>query len=69
MLGLETIFVGTHDLTHGKVAALRDLDYRKKYELAYRGDLKKYGQELTLDRANKKLLVQSMTRSDSALSP
>jgi hypothetical protein len=57
MLGLETIFVETHDLTHGKVAAFRDFDYRKKCELAYREDLKKYGQELTLDRANKKLLV------------
>lgn len=59
---MEAIFVGTHDVTHGKVAALRNLDYRKKYELAYRDDLKKYGQELTLDRANKKLLVQSITR-------
>jgi hypothetical protein len=62
MLGLETIFVGTHDVTHGKVAALRNLDYRKKYELSYREDLKKYGQELTLDRANKKLLVRRITR-------
>jgi len=57
------IFVGTHDLTHSKVASLRDPEYRKKYEQAYYEDLNKYGQELTLDRANKKFLTQRMTRS------
>jgi len=62
LCALGPIFVGTHDVTHGRVAALRNPDYRKKYELAYREDLKKYGQELALERANKKLLMQSLTR-------
>jgi hypothetical protein len=60
---LEPIFVGTHDITHAKVASLRKPDYRKKYEGAYHEDLKKYGQELTLDGANKKILVESITRA------
>jgi len=59
---MGSIFVGTHDVSHGKVASLRQPEYRKKYEQAYRDDLKKYGEELTLDRANKRLLMRSITR-------
>jgi hypothetical protein len=59
---LEPIFAGTHDITHGKVASLRRPEYRRKYEQAYNEDLKQYGEELTLDRANKKLLMLRITR-------
>jgi len=56
------IFVGTHDLTHSKVASLRRPEYRKNYERAYMQDLKRYGDEMTLERANKILLERSLTR-------
>jgi len=59
---LSAIYVGAHDIAHGEAKRLRDPRYRKQYELAYQEDLKKYDGELTLDRANERLLVQSKTR-------
>jgi hypothetical protein len=58
---LEPIFVGTHDMTHSKVASLRRPEYRERYERAYNDDLKQHG-ELTLDRANRVLSGQIATR-------
>jgi len=55
---LEAIYVGAADIARGKVRSLRNPEYRKKYEDAYRLDLKRYGVELTLEEANKKLLAR-----------
>jgi len=56
--GLEAIFVGAADIAAGKIGSLRNPSYRKKYENAYREDLKRYGGELTLEIANKRLIVR-----------
>jgi len=53
------IFVGAHDIAAGKVGTLRNPANRKKYENAYRLDLKRYDGELTLEKANKRLLVMA----------
>jgi len=53
--GLEAIYVGAADIAGGKVGTLRNPDNRKRYEKAYREDLKRYGGELTLEKANRKL--------------
>ena len=50
--GLEAIYVGAADIARGKVGSLRNPAYRKKYEDAYRLDLKRYGGELSLEHAN-----------------
>ena len=55
---MEAIYVGAADIARGKVGSLRNPDYRKKYENAYREDLKRYGGELTLEMANKRLIVR-----------
>lgn len=49
---MKPIFIGAHDVARRKVVTLQKTDYRKRYETAYRKDLKRWGGELTLERAN-----------------
>jgi len=56
---LELIYVGTNDIATRKIARLRNPEYRRRYLLAYQEDLKKYGHELTLQEANKRLLFRT----------
>jgi hypothetical protein len=55
----DAIIVGIHDIARGRARSLRKPERRKIYEDAYRKDLKRYGKELTLAEANKKLLVMA----------
>jgi hypothetical protein len=52
---MRSIYVGAHDIAAGKIGTLRNPTYRKRYEKAYRMDLKRYGGELSLEKANKRL--------------
>jgi len=50
-----TIFIGAADLAHHKVRTLQKSEYRRRFEEAYQTDLKRYGEELSLKKANERL--------------
>lgn len=60
---MRVVFTGANDITHHRAKRVREIEYQKKYELAYLEDLKTYGGELTLENANEKLLSLGRTKS------